>query len=53
MLADMFNWSVCVRVCESTLSSVCVEIVFCGLILPVVRFSLITGLYVEMSKYLN
>lgn len=36
----------CVCVCEYSVLFVW-KLFFCGLILPVVRFSLITGLYVE------
>lgn len=50
VLADMYNWQQLVCVTCPLLHSVGVKIVFRGLILPVVNFSLITGLYVGMSN---
>lgn len=50
VLADMYNWQQLVCVMCPLLHSVWCEICFCGLILPVVKFSLITGLYVGMSN---
>lgn len=50
VLADVYTWQQLVCVTCPLLRSVWCENCFCGLILPVVNFSLITGLYVGMSN---